>query len=119
MSTEWLADEFEKVGTDPAYAAQQAAARAESVMSSKQPSRVNTLAPIPSLKHRLRSADAVMRSHPITPENKDSIDIRMPTPRKIKERLESIPSDITSLEYIDEPTVKEEPISPKDVDMSM
>ncbi|KAF8625391.1 hypothetical protein AX15_005406 [Amanita polypyramis BW_CC] len=39
-------------------------------------------------------------------------------PKKIKDRLESIPSDITSLEYIDEPTVKEEPTSPKDVEMS-
>ncbi|KAF8625358.1 hypothetical protein AX15_005425 [Amanita polypyramis BW_CC] len=39
-------------------------------------------------------------------------------PRKIKERLESILSDITSLEYIDEPKIKEEPISPKDVEMS-
>ncbi|KAF8624919.1 hypothetical protein AX15_005643 [Amanita polypyramis BW_CC] len=43
-STEWLADEFEKAGTNPAYAAQQATARAESVLSSKQVSRTNTLA---------------------------------------------------------------------------
>ncbi|KAF8623059.1 hypothetical protein AX15_006529 [Amanita polypyramis BW_CC] len=117
-STEWLADEFEKAGTDPTYAAQQATARAESVLSLKQPSRVNTPVPIPSPKPRSRSADAVMRSHPSTPENKESIDIRTPMPRKIKEKLESIPSDITSLEYIDELAVKEEPTSPTDVEMS-
>ncbi|KAF8624090.1 hypothetical protein AX15_006050 [Amanita polypyramis BW_CC] len=117
-SMEWLADEFEKAGTDPTYAAQQATARAESVLSSKQPSRINTLAPIPSPKARSRSADAIMKSHPSTPENKESIDIRMPTPKKIKERLDSMPSDITSLDYIDEPMVKEEPASPKDVEMS-
>ncbi|KAF8621936.1 hypothetical protein AX15_007393, partial [Amanita polypyramis BW_CC] len=118
-STEWLADEFEKAGTDPAYAAQQATARAESVLSSKQPSRINTPAPVPSPKARSWSANPIMKSHPSTPENKELIDIRTPTPRKIKERLDSIPSDITSLEYIDEPVVKEEPSSLSNGEMSM
>ncbi|KAF8625357.1 hypothetical protein AX15_005424 [Amanita polypyramis BW_CC] len=51
-SMEWLADEFEKAGSDPKYTAQQATARAESILSSKQPSRTNTPAPISSPKVR-------------------------------------------------------------------
>ncbi|KAF8627908.1 hypothetical protein AX15_004185 [Amanita polypyramis BW_CC] len=122
-SMEWLADEFEKAGTNPAYAAQQAMDRAESVLSSNQGSRANTLVPVQLPKQRAKSADAVLRSHPSTPENKDSIAIRTPMPKNIKERLESIPSDITSLDYIDEPaidipTIKQEPQSPKDIEMS-
>ncbi|KAF8623738.1 hypothetical protein AX15_006225 [Amanita polypyramis BW_CC] len=89
-STEWLADEFEKAGTDPTYAAQQATARAESARS--------------------RSADPIMKSHPSTPDNKMS---RTPTLRQSNEL-----SEITSLEYIDEPQVKQESMTPQVEDIS-
>ncbi|KAF8624585.1 hypothetical protein AX15_005800 [Amanita polypyramis BW_CC] len=114
---EWLADEFEKAGTDPKFAAQQATARVESVAASKTPSRINTPAPIPSPKARSRSADAILRSYPTTPENKESIDIRTPTPKKIQDRLQSVVSDLTSLEYIDEPAIKIEDTESKDIIM--
>ncbi|KAF8623811.1 hypothetical protein AX15_006182 [Amanita polypyramis BW_CC] len=112
-SMEWLTDELEKAGADPAYVAQQATVRAESISSSKQVSRVNMLAIQPSLKICSRSADTVLRSHPSTPENKGLIDIKTHTPKHIQEKLQSVVSDITSLEYIDEPQVKVEEVEPK------
>ncbi|KAF8623061.1 hypothetical protein AX15_006527, partial [Amanita polypyramis BW_CC] len=123
-STEWLADELEAAGKNPAYAAQQAVLRAESVLSSKTPSRIQS--PIVEMKTpdmfkgmvtpkaRSKSADAIIRSHPSTPVGNVT-----PTMR--------LSSDITSLEYIDEPIIKQEsmspivdeqPLSPKDVEMS-
>ncbi|KAF8623307.1 hypothetical protein AX15_006429 [Amanita polypyramis BW_CC] len=122
MSMEWLANEFEKAGTDLKFAAQQATARVESVASSKHTSR----APTPAVsimtkqspKPKLRSADVIIRSHPITPENQNIVNIKMPTPKCINDCLQSIASDITSLEYIDEiPKIKEELSSPKDLVM--
>ncbi|KAF8623990.1 hypothetical protein AX15_006094 [Amanita polypyramis BW_CC] len=117
MTTQWLADELEQVGKDPKFAAQQAVARVESITNSRQASRVPTPAILPSPKTHARSADTRLRSNLTTPENKGEIDIRTPTPRKIKERLESVISDITSLEYIDEPEGKKEQHSPMDVEM--
>ncbi|KAF8624088.1 hypothetical protein AX15_006052 [Amanita polypyramis BW_CC] len=124
-STEWLADELEAAGKNPAYAAQQAVLRAESVLSSKTPSRIhspvietnmlvilkNTVTP----KARSVSADAIIRSFPSSLDRNVTL-----TPQ--------ILSDITSLEYIDEHTVKQEsmspimdqqPTSPKDVEMTV
>ncbi|KAF8625704.1 hypothetical protein AX15_005233 [Amanita polypyramis BW_CC] len=101
-STEWLADEFERAD----------------FQSKHTSTNINT---IPETMSQISRCS--LRSQPTTPENRDSIDIRTLTPRKIKERLESIPSDITSLEYIDEPVtqeqgIKQEPQSPKDVEMT-
>ncbi|KAF8622779.1 hypothetical protein AX15_006753 [Amanita polypyramis BW_CC] len=114
-STEWLADELEAAGKSPAYAAQQAVLRAESVASSKTPSRIQSLvieAKIPASikgmatpKARSKSADAIIRSHPSTPERDTT-----PTPQQS--------SDITSLEYIDEPVIKQESLSPQEVKYS-
>ncbi|KAF8622541.1 hypothetical protein AX15_006935, partial [Amanita polypyramis BW_CC] len=118
-STEWLADDLEAVGKNPAYAAQQAVLRAESVASSRAPSRIQSLVimakPKPSIhtpspKARSRSADAVMRHSP-TPDNEVS---RTPTPRQSKET-----SEITSLKYIDETHVKQESPSPHTEEISM
>ncbi|KAF8622840.1 hypothetical protein AX15_006709 [Amanita polypyramis BW_CC] len=114
-STTWLVDEFERVGSDPKYMAHQATAHTESVALSKQVSRTPTPAVPQSPKPRLKSADPVLRSHPTTPENKAQIDIKTPTLQRIQDRLQSVVSDITSLDYINkQPVVKEEPISPKD-----
>ncbi|KAF8629611.1 hypothetical protein AX15_003352 [Amanita polypyramis BW_CC] len=123
-STEWLADELEAAGKNPAFVAQQAVLRAESILSSKAPSRIQSPvveAKTPIIfrgmatpKARSKSADAIIRSHPSTPKGNTT-----PTP------IQS--SDITSLEYIDEPIIKQEsmspildeqPSSPKDVEMS-
>ncbi|KAF8624906.1 hypothetical protein AX15_005646 [Amanita polypyramis BW_CC] len=111
-STEWLADELETAGKSPAYAAQQAVLRAESVASSKAPSRIHSLVIeklIPTSitpKARAKSADAVIRSHPSTPDRNTTT----PTLRQS--------SDITSLEYIDEPTIKQESMTPEAKDIS-
>ncbi|KAF8627709.1 hypothetical protein AX15_004281 [Amanita polypyramis BW_CC] len=120
-STEWLADKLEQAGRDPKFAVQQAVERAESVASSKHGSRINM--PVPETrvflpKARSRSADAVLRSQPHTPENNDVIDIKTPTPQRVQEKLKSVSSDISSLSYIDEVKVKQEPSSPKDIVMS-
>ncbi|KAF8623009.1 hypothetical protein AX15_006569 [Amanita polypyramis BW_CC] len=116
-STEWLADELEAAGTNPAYTAQQAVLRAESVASSKAPSWIQSPVmetKIPAAfkgmttpKARSKSADAVIRSHSSTP-NKG---VTTPTQRQS--------SDITSLEYIDEIVIKEESMSPEPEDISM
>ncbi|KAF8624083.1 hypothetical protein AX15_006055 [Amanita polypyramis BW_CC] len=117
MSTEWLADELEAAGKNPAYAAQQAVLRAESVASSKTPSRIQSpviemktpaiIKEMTTPKARSKSADAVIRSHSSTP-NKG---ITTPTQR--------YSSDITSLEYIDEPVIKQEVMSPEPEEISM
>ncbi|KAF8622599.1 hypothetical protein AX15_006888 [Amanita polypyramis BW_CC] len=124
-STEWLADELEAAGKNPAFAAQQAVLRAESILSSKAPSRIQSpvietktpviLKGITTPKARSISADAIIRSFLSSPYRNVT-----PTPQ--------ILSDITSLEYIDEHIIKQEsmspvqdqqPMSPKDVEMSM
>ncbi|KAF8623408.1 hypothetical protein AX15_006390 [Amanita polypyramis BW_CC] len=121
-STEWLADELEAAGKSPAYAAQQAVLRAESVASSKAPSRIQspiietnilaTLRGITTPKARSKSADAVIRSHSSTP-NKGAT-----TPTQYSKQTVDAPSDITSLEYIDEPIIKRESMSPEQDDFS-
>ncbi|KAF8623744.1 hypothetical protein AX15_006220, partial [Amanita polypyramis BW_CC] len=45
------------------------------------------------------------------------MEIKMPTPQRIQERLQLMASDITSLEYIDKTLVKIELLSPKDIVM--
>ncbi|KAF8622595.1 hypothetical protein AX15_006892 [Amanita polypyramis BW_CC] len=121
-STEWLADDLEAAGKNPAYAAQQAVLRAESVASSKAPSRIqspNIPTKIPSSilphmsspKARSRSADTVMRMAHQLDSDKDQS--RTPTPKQSKES-----SDITSLEYIDEPFIKQESLSPQEEEFS-
>ncbi|KAF8625016.1 hypothetical protein AX15_005592 [Amanita polypyramis BW_CC] len=108
-STEWLADELEAAGKSPAYVAQQAVLRAELVASSKTSSRIQSpvievkipasIRGMTTPKARSKSADAIIRSHPSTPDR----DTTMPTPRQS--------SDIMSLEYIDEPVIKQESMS--------
>ncbi|KAF8623897.1 hypothetical protein AX15_006140 [Amanita polypyramis BW_CC] len=77
-SMEWLADELEAAGKNPVFAAQQAVLRVESIASSKAPSRIQS--PVIEMKTpvifkgtatpkaRSKSADAIIRSHPSTPE---------------------------------------------------